>query len=267
MNASISSYFDHIGFTAKPVADLETLRQLHLLHTLKIPFENLNPFLDTPVSLEFPDLIKKMIEDKRGGYCFEHNTLFLTVLREIGFKAKGLGARVLWNEDENLITRRSHMLIAIEFDQKTYLADVGFGGLTLTTPILFQLGLAQTTTDEAFRVDNLGNDYKLQAKIKNEWKTLYRFDLQEQYAPDYGVINYYLSTHPESPFKTGLIAAMPTLDGRIALKNNQLTTYNKAGETQITQLTSEDELKRVLQDVFHIQLPIPCELGKIYTNS
>ena len=125
MNASISSYFDHIGFTAKPVADLETLRQLHLLHTLKIPFENLNPFLDTPVSLEFPDLIKKMIEDKRGGYCFEHNTLFLTVLREIGFKAKGLGARVLWNEDENLITRRSHMLIAIEFDQKTYLADVG----------------------------------------------------------------------------------------------------------------------------------------------
>jgi N-hydroxyarylamine O-acetyltransferase len=266
MNPLISSYLKYIGFFATPHADLETLKQLHILHTLKIPFENLNPFLDMPVSLELSDLIAKMVENKRGGYCFEHNTLFLKVLKEIGFKAKGLGARVLYNQDENLITRRSHMLIAIEIDQETYLADVGFGGLTLTTPILFKTGLEQATTHEMFRVESIEHDYKLQAKIKDVWKTLYRFDLQEQYAPDYGVVNYYLSTHPESPFKTGLIAAKPTQEGRLALKNNQLTTYNKAGEALITQLTTEAELKRVLQDVFHIQLPVPCELGKIYTN-
>lgn len=266
MNPLISSYLNYIGFFATPRADLETLKQLHILHTHKIPFENLNPFLDMPVYLELADLVQKMVENKRGGYCFEHNNLFLKALREIGFKAKGLGARVLYNQDENLITRRSHMLIAIEIDQETYFADVGFGGLTLTTPILFKTGIEQTTTHEMFRVEPMDGDYKLQAKIKGVWKTLYRFDLQEQYGPDYGVINYYLSNHPESPFKTGLIAAMPTKEGRLALKNNQLTTYNKAGDAQVTLLANESELKQVLQDVFHIQLPTPCELGKIYTN-
>lgn len=266
MNPLISSYLKYIGFLTTPRVDLDTLKQLHILHTLKIPFENLNPFLDMPVNLELPDLVQKMVQNKRGGYCFEQNNLLLNALREIGFKAKGLGARVLYNQDENLITRQSHMLIAVEIDQATYLADVGFGGLTLTTPILFQTGLEQATTHEMFRVEPMGEDYKLQAKVKGVWKTLYRFDLQEQYGPDYGVINYYLSTHPESPLKTGLIAAKPTNEGRVALKNNQLTTYNKVGEAEITLLANESELKGVLENVFHIQLPVPCKLGKIYTN-
>lgn len=267
MNPLISSYLSYIGFFATPRADFETLKQLHILHTLKIPFENLNPFLDMPVYLELADLVNKMVENKRGGYCFEQNTLFLKALREIGFNVKGLGARVVWNQPEDLITRRSHMLLAIEIGQDTYLADVGFGGLTLTQPLLFKLGLEQATTHETFRVEALENDYKMQVKIKEEWRTLYRFDLQEQYGVDYGVVNYYLSTHPASPFKTGLIAAAPTKEGRISLKNNQLTTYNKAGDSEITLIESESELKRVLQDVFHIQLPVPCELGKIYTNA
>lgn len=263
MNPLISSYLDYIGFSSTPRADLDTLRKLHFLHPLKIPFENLNPFLNMPVSLELPDLVQKMVKNKRGGYCFEHNTLFQAALNEIGFKVKGLGARVVWNQDENLITRRSHMLLAVEIDQTTYLADVGFGGMTLTTPLIFEVGLAQTTTHELFRIERLQNDYKLQVNIKDQWKTMYRFDLQEQYSADYGVVNYYLSTFPESPFKTGLIAAQPTVDGRLALKNNHLTIYNKAGESESVILPNEKELKEVLQNKFHIQLPIPCDLKRV----
>jgi len=172
MKTQIASYLEYIGFDLNAKANLETLTKLHLLHTLRIPFENLNPYLDMPVSLEMTDLFKKMVDDKRGGYCFEHNTLFFTVLRELGFKVKGLGARVLWGQPEDIITRRSHMLLAIEIDNKTYLADVGFGGLTLTTPLIFEIGLEQPTTHEVFRIERLENDYKLQVKMKDSWRTL-----------------------------------------------------------------------------------------------
>ena len=263
MNPLISDYFKHIGYNKTPTANLETLKELHLLHTLKIPFENLTPFLDREVTLKSEDIFEKMITNNRGGYCFEQNNLFLTVLKEIGFKAKGLGARVLWNQDENLITRRSHMLIELEIEGKCYIADVGFGGLTLTTPLLFEVDLEQKTTHEVFKISQVEQDFKLQVMIKGEWKTLYRFDRQEQFLADYEVVNYYLSHHPESIFKTTLIAATPTKDGRMALKNNKFTYHKLNGESETITLKSEKEIKDILVNKFKIQLPQNCDLGRV----
>lgn len=263
MNPLISAYFKHIGFQKTPSVNLETLKELHLLHTLKIPFENLNPFLDKEVSLKFEDLFEKMVKKSRGGYCFEQNSLFMSVLKMIGFNVKGLGARVLWNQDESLITRRSHMLIELEIEGKSYIADVGFGGLTLTTPLLFEVDLEQTTSHEMFRIGRIEDDFKLQAKIKDEWKTLYRFDRQEQHAADYEVVNYYLSHHPESLFKSTLIAATPTQEGRLALRNNQFTFHPLKGDLITQTIQTEVELKDLLVQKFGILLPEGCELGKV----
>lgn len=254
MNIS-ERYLKFIGFTSTPKADLNTLRELHKLHTLMFPFENLTPFLHKEVILNSEILIDKFTEQGRGGYCFEQNLLFSDVLKELGFKVKGLGARVLWNQPEDLITRRSHMLLIVTIDEMDYLADVGFGGLTLTTPLKFVVGLEQQTTHEIFRIGKLGDDLKVEAKVNDVWKTLYRFDLTVQHPIDYEVANFYLYTNTESIFRNNLIAGQPSENGRHALSNDQYTFYPMNEEPQRKILKSRQEIKDVLKDVFRIEVP------------
>jgi N-hydroxyarylamine O-acetyltransferase len=257
----MNRYLDLIGFKNKPQANFETLYELHLLHTLKFPFENITPFLYQEVKLDVESVRNKFLAEGRGGYCFEQNLLFLTALREVGFIVRPLAGRVLWNQPEDLVTRRSHMLLLVDIQGKQYLCDVGFGGLTLTTPIKFEINQEQKTTHEFFRIGSIGEDLKLQAKVGQEWKTLYRFDLQEQQPVDYEVANFYLYTHPSSIFRNNLIAGTPVTNGRYALSNNQFTHYKLNGEAEKKILTSVSEVRDVLTDIFKIKLPAHPELN------
>jgi len=257
----MNKYLEYIGFNKSPKPDFETLNYLHKLHTLKFSFENLTPFLYQEVKLDIESVENKFLNEGRGGYCFEQNLLFLTVLREIGFSVRPLGARVVYNQPEDLITRRSHMLLQVDIIGEKYLADVGFGGLTLTTPIKFQVDVEQPTTHELFKIGRHGEDLKLQAKVAGEWKSLYRFDLQEQQPIDYEVANFYLYTHPSSIFRNNLIAGRPFENGRYALSNNMFTTHYLGKESVKKTLTSVDEVRDVLTDIFKIKLPAHADLN------
>lgn len=256
----LKAYFKRIGYTKVPKVDFDTLSELHRLHTYAIPFENLNPFTYKEVLLDLDSLEKKMVQELRGGYCFEQNILFSSVLKEIGFSFRWLGARVLWNQPEDLITRRSHMLFLVDLEGKTYLCDVGFGGMTLTTPIKFKTDIVQKTTHEDFRLLKYEEDLVLQANVADVWKTIYRFDMTIQYEIDYEVANYYLYTNPTSHFRNMLIAAKPFPEGRLALSNTQFTTHLRNGESQKQQLTSPAEIKKILSEKFGIKLPDGPEL-------
>ena len=255
----MKAYFKRIGYTKTPKVDLETLSELHRLHTYTIPFENLNPFTYHEVLLDEESLEKKLIHDFRGGYCFEQNILFSSILKQIGFKVRWLGARVLWNQPQDLITRRSHMLFLVELEE-TYLADVGFGGMTLTTPIKFKTDIEQETTHESFRIKSYSEDLVLEAQVNGEWKIVYRFDLTTQYLIDYEVANYYLYTNPTSHFRNMLIAARPFEEGRLALSNSQFTTHWRNGKSEKVQLASVEEIKTILKDKFGIRLPDHLDL-------
>ena len=257
----MNNYLEHIGFKKSPRPDFETLNELHRLHTLKFSFENLTPFLHQEVKLDIESVQNKFLNEGRGGYCFEQNLLFLTELRQIGFNVRPLGARVIYNQPEDLITRRSHMLLQVDIHGEKYLADVGFGGLTLTTPIRFITDLEQITTHEMFRIGKLEEDLKLQAKVTGEWKTLYRFDLQEQHPIDYEVANYFLYTNPTSIFRKNLIAGRPFENGRYALSNNQFTTHYLGKDSVKKTLSSVSEVRDVLTDIFQIKLPAHSELN------
>jgi N-hydroxyarylamine O-acetyltransferase len=139
----LAAYFERIGYSGPSEPTLVLLRELHLRHTEHIAFENLDPLLGWPVRLDPASLEQKMVREKRGGYCFEQNGLFLHVLRELGFRVTGLAARVLWNQPETAETARSHMLLRIDLDEQSYIADVGFGVLTLTEPLLLEPRLEQ----------------------------------------------------------------------------------------------------------------------------
>ncbi|TIM20060.1 MAG: arylamine N-acetyltransferase, partial [Mesorhizobium sp.] len=196
----IDAYFARIGYTGLRDASLETLESLHLLHPQAIPFENLDPFLGHPVRLDLASLQEKIVARGRGGYCFEHNLIFMHVLKALGFAVSGLAARVLWGQPDDAITARSHMLLRVELDGRTYIADVGFGGLTLTAPLLLRPGLEQKTPHETFRMVETGDHFRLQANVGGDWRTVYRFDMQQNYEVDYSVSNHFLSTHPTSHF-------------------------------------------------------------------
>ncbi|BAY92064.1 arylamine N-acetyltransferase [Tolypothrix sp. LEGE 11397] len=252
---NIDAYFQRIGYEGDRTPTFKTLQAIHLHHTKAIAFENLNSFLKQPVLLDIASLQQKLIHENRGGYCFEQNLLLRSVLISLGFQVKNLAARVIWNLPEGTITPRSHMLLLVTIDTEQYIVDVGFGGLTLTVPLSFTPDIEQSTTHEPFRLLMVDQTYTMQAYINQEWTSLYRFDLQEQHLPDYQVSNWYVSTHPNSIFVTGLIAARPDVDCRYALRNHQLTIHYLDGRKKQRLLTTVKDLRTVLEDIFLLQLP------------
>jgi N-hydroxyarylamine O-acetyltransferase len=252
---NLDVYLDRIGYAGERSPTLVTLRALHLMHPIAIAFENLGPLLGEPVLLDLESLERKLVLGGRGGYCFEQNLLFSHALRAIGFSVSGLAARVLWNTTDDAITKRSHMLLRIELDDEPWIADVGFGGQTLTAPLRLMPDVEQTTPHEPFRLLRSGTDYRMQSLIAGEWKSLYRFDLTEQHAIDYEASNYYLSMHPGSIFRTTLRAARADPDRRHALLGNQYAVHRLHGPTERRTLTSVAELKRTLEEAFRLTLP------------
>jgi N-hydroxyarylamine O-acetyltransferase len=258
----IDAYLARIGYSGARLPRLDVLRALHLHHAQAIPFENLNPFLRWPVRLDTASIQQKLVREGRGGYCFEQNLLFAHALHALGFRVSGLAARVLWNAPADAQPARGHMLLRIELDGERYVADVGFGVVTLTGPLRLEPHVEQTTPHEPFRLLSAEDEFVMQARIKGDWKTLYRFGLQTQVVADYEVTNWYLSNHPASHFITGLIAARPEADRRYALRNNELAVHFRDGRSERRILTSAAELRDALVDAFHIRLPDAPELDR-----
>ncbi|MDB6043436.1 MAG: nat [Gammaproteobacteria bacterium] len=251
----IDAYLRRIGYTGPRAATLETLCAIHLRHPLAIPFENLDPLLKRPMHLDPPALERKMLHEGRGGWCYEQNLLLSHALRSLGFCVTGHAARVMYGAPEGVIRPRTHMLLRIDLAEVAYVADVGFGGLTLTTPLRLIPDIEQTTAHETFRLLKSDGDFVLQAHVQNTWKPLYSFDLQPQYLPDYELSNWYLANHPESPFVNDLMAARVAPDRRYGLFNNKLSIHYLHGNSEQRTLASVAELRDTLLNTFTIRVP------------
>lgn len=253
---NLSKYLRRIGYTGVPMPTLQSLSDVVYHHATSIPFENLNPFLGMPVSLDVPDVERKLVDEGRGGYCFEQNLLLWEALQAIGFETVGLAARVIWMRPETALTPRSHMLLRVNIAERSYLADVGFGGLTLTGVLELTASVEQQTPHGPYRLIESGGDWRMQANIREEWRTLYRFDLQPQHPIDYLAPNYFASTHPGSPFVTGLSAARAAATAHYALRNRDLTVYRRDAAPEKRRL-NDGEILQALEADFGITLPQP----------
>ena len=256
----LDPYLARVGFDGPAAPDLQTLTRLHALHTRAIPFENLSAFLGEPIRLDPASLEEKLVVQRRGGWCFEQNLYFTHVLRRLGFNLKTLAARVRWNVPPGVTTARSHMLMLVSIGERRFAADVGFGGLTLTAPLELAAGVEQATPHEPHRFVSEGDRFVLQAKIDDEWQSLYAFDLHEQLQADYEVSNWYLAHFPQSQFVTGLVAARADQGLRHALRNTRYTVHHAGGPAERRFLTSVAEVKEVLRGPLRIPLPAHPEL-------
>lgn len=248
----LPAYLRRIGWVGTPRPDLATLQAVARAHAAAIPFENLSPLLGAGVPLDLPSIERKLVHDRRGGYCFEQNQLFADALRQIGFEVGFLAARVMWNRPPDAVAPRTHMLLTVSVAGEPQVVDVGFGGLTLTGALRLQAEVEQPTAHEPFRLLQADGGWRMEAQVRGEWRPLYAFDLQAQHAVDYEAPNYWLSTHPQSPFVNNLICARALPDRRLALLNRQFTVHPLHGGSDTRMLPTRDALLGVLQNDFGI---------------
>ena len=270
MQPDLPAYFAHLGYQGKGEPTLATLGELHRLHPQAIAFENLAPLLAEPVRLDLPSLQRKLLAGGRGGWCFEHNLLLQSVLEALGYSVTGLAARVLWGQSPQSTPPRSHMLLRVDIAGEAYIADVGFGGLTLTAPLRLVADLVQQTPHGRFVLRSGARGYSLWALLPQGPSVLYGFDLQPQLPADYEYANWYLSTHPDSHFRKALIAARTGPQGRHALHNARYTLHGVDGSACSQTVTSVSLLRTLLQDVFAVTVPpgahVDARLERVLQN-
>lgn len=251
--ADIDAYFERTGFAGSIAPSPETLSLLHQLHPAAIPFENLDPLMGAPVRLDLTNLQQKLLFDRRGGYCLEHNLLFKAVLESLDFPVKAYGARVHWGHGDDDERPVSHLVLAVEAGGSNYLADVGFGGLTLTAPLRLRADVEQATPHETYRLRREEPDWRLEVKLGEDWRLLYKFAPVELSGDAIGKMNELVSH--DSRFRDNLIGARTEKGQRLALDNLKFTTHVTGGPSESRMLGSVAELREVLAGSFGIALP------------
>lgn len=256
----LDAYFARIGYDGPREATLEVLQNLHALHPATIPFEAIDVFNDKPISIAPENIDQKLIHNGRGGYCFEHNSLFGRVLRSLGFAVEGLAGRVLWGYGPDDMPRpRCHMANRVMIDGEAWLADVGLGGCVPTAPLMLDVASPQVTPHDTYRVSKGPHSYLIELERGGVWKAVHEIDFAPVADVDYEVMNWYASDHPESGFCKTLMVARSAPFARFTLLNNRLTIRLVTGEEEQHTLSVGD-ISQTLKDIFGIE-PDPAWKG------
>jgi N-hydroxyarylamine O-acetyltransferase len=259
----LHTYLGRLGYSSAPPPTLDTLRDLQARHTAEFPFETLANMLNMPVEVDPAAIQDKLLRQGRGGYCFELNRLYLLLLQALGFEARGLTGRVVMGGPEDVLPARTHMLVLVIIDGVRYISDVGFGGMVPTGPLLLDSEAEQATPHESYRLTLVDGTYTLRAQVAGSWRAMYLFDLQKVADIDYVVGNWYVCTHPDSPFRGQMIAARTGPGLRKTLNNGSFAIHRPGQASERVQLQSVEEVLRVLREEFGIRVPEHPELRPI----
>jgi N-hydroxyarylamine O-acetyltransferase len=253
----LHDYLERVGVRGPLRPDLGTLRRLHIAHREAFLFENLSIQTGGAISVRLEDIERKFLDEGRGGYCFEQNTLFAAALRAVGFEPTVFLGRVRRGPPERWC--RTHMVLRVVVDQDAWLADVGFGGNGLLEPIPLrdsatshQVGLTyMLRRDRGLWV--LSCTGSEPAPDPSASADLYEFSDDAQTAGDVEVANHYTSTHPDSIFRRTLTIQRTTRAERTLLRHDTFRRYVD-GRIEDRMIDSTG-LRTIARDVFGIALP------------
>ena len=257
----LQDYLARIGYRGPVAADLATLKALQLAHLDALPFETIDPWLGRPVKLDAAALQAKLVDGRRGGYCYEHNFLLRAALAAIGFQVTGLGGRVRWmSPPESPLGAKTHMLLKVDLPDGTYFVDAGFGACLLDAPLQLKTDVEQPTAMGTYRLTERDGLLWLDAKRQGGWRTMYVFDLQPQLQADYELGNWFASTNPTIPLTTHLIMERLSGERRYRLVDRTFSTEARDGEVLAERaLEGPRDLSDVLRDTFKVTPPVPAE--------
>ncbi|EXF94575.1 N-hydroxyarylamine O-acetyltransferase [Pseudomonas fluorescens HK44] len=251
----VDLYLQRLGYDTPPPPTLDTLRHLQLRHTSTFAFENLSPLSGVPVSIDLESVQRKLLHDGRGGYCYELNNLYMALLQHLGYEVRGITGRVVMNAPQGTWAARTHRLTLLILNGVRYITDVGFGGMVPTAPLRLDTEDEQVTPHERFRITLGDGSYTLSAQVAGEWRAMYVFDLQRQEDVDYKIGNWYVSTHPESPFLQRLMVARTGPETRYTLNNGSYAIHRMGGASERREITDPEALIELLRETFGIQVP------------
>jgi N-hydroxyarylamine O-acetyltransferase len=249
--ANLDAYLRRINYSGSIAPTLETLQAVHRLHVSTIPFENLDPLMELPVRLQLSDIEQKLLLERRGGYCLEHNLLLKAVLESMDYTITAVGAGVLWgHEPDYQPAQNSHIALLVDVGGTMWLADAGFGGPGLSGPVRLRADEEQETPHGRYRLSGGYPKWRIESEIAGEWRPLYDFTTSPIAEGELVAMNdYAMQRHRDN-----LVAAR--IDGakRYALRNARFNTHEN-GETTTRMLTNLLEIRDVLTTTFGIQLP------------
>lgn len=230
----LDAYLARLGRPAEPPSPA-ALTALHEAHVRTIPFENVDPFSGRPPSLDLTDIQAKLVDRRRGGYCYEHGLLFAAALERLGYDVTRLTARVQPHRNGP----KSHMNLVVTLDGARYLADVGFGASVLR-PMPLEDGVVVDQAGWPSRLVRGDDRWTLEKQTAGEWEPQYAFDERPQRPVDYEVFNHYVATHPKSPFTQGLIAMRLERGMITEILGGTLVLERPDGTKDVTELRHDD---------------------------
>jgi N-hydroxyarylamine O-acetyltransferase len=249
----IQAYLERINYDGPAAASADTLRRLQLAHLLTVPFENLSIHTGEPIVLADEALFAKIVERRRGGFCYELNGLFAALLRAFGFEVTMLSAEVA-NPQGGFSQPFDHMTLMVKSPQR-WLVDVGFGDCFIEPLPLDEAG-EQAQGNRSYRIVDDGDFLVLEQREVRGWAPQYRFKLQPYGYDDYAGMCRYHQTSTQSHFTQKRICSrLTTESGRITLSDMQLIETSKDGQRSERTLVNEQEYNTILRESFGITLP------------
>ncbi|XP_068121851.1 arylamine N-acetyltransferase, pineal gland isozyme NAT-3-like [Hyperolius riggenbachi] len=258
----LNDYFQRIGLpelaAESLTPSLSLLQKLHLHHVLSIPFESLSIHIGEKITLDLHCIYQKIVQRRRGGFCYEHNGLFMWVLQELGYQPQVLSARC--REQVSGVYKRpfDHMLLMVELEGRRWLCDVGHGD-AITAPFPLEPGWEQNDINGLFRLQVEGDEWFLQRKDKEKdlWVILFKFTLEKRKYEDFTEMCEFQQTSSESLFVCKTLCFLQRPSGRLTYIGNCLvsTEVTEDGRTvKTTRQLTDEEITAMLEDTFGVVL-------------
>ena len=242
----VQRYLDRIAYGGPSAPTLETLRQLHAAHMRSVPFENLSVRRGEPIALDADSLFEKIVARRRGGFCYELNGLFATLLEALGFRVARLAGRVGPSGIDF-----DHLTLQVDLDEP-WLADVGFGDSFVLPLRLGQRESQQGGCGRSYRLDAVDGGLLLLRKEEQGWERQYHFTLERWPLAAFSEGCRYHQTSPKSSFTQKTVVSRATASGRITLAERRLIV-TEAGRRTETELGDDAAVARALLEHFGIR--------------
>jgi N-hydroxyarylamine O-acetyltransferase len=240
-------YLERINAPVPAEPTAEVLADLHLRHLRAVPFENLSIHLGEPIVLDEAALVDKIVDRRRGGFCYELNGLFAGLLRALGFPVAVLAART-YTPEGTLSHPFDHALLRVDLDDR-YLVDVGFGAHS-SYPLRLDWPEAQPDPGGGFLVvDGPDGD----VDVVRDGEPQYRAEARPRQLADFGPTCWWQQTSPDSHFTQSITCSRLTPQGRVTVSGNRLIT-TVAGERTETALPGDDDVREAYRTHFGFEL-------------
>jgi len=249
----IKQYLQRINFDQPIDLNIDCLSQLQAHHLLAVPFENLDIHNNHSISLEPNSIFNKIVVAKRGGFCYELNGSFGSLLNAIGFEVNMVSAQV-YSEDTNIYSPEyDHLALIVEIDQFKYIVDVGFGEFAFH-PIQLETDQIYIDPHGSYRVQAIDKAFYRVDQLKDDRLIpQYKFSLKNRELDEFGPRCTFHQTDPQSHFMKKAMISIPTINGRVTLSSDALK-IKKKGLISEHEIVNQQGFDEALKEYFDIEL-------------